>query len=430
MSVWLAFAALVVLLLARFPIGFSMLVVGFAGFASIVGIEPALRMVGQTTWNTGMDYSLAALPLFILMGNLINHAGFAGELYRASNAFFGHYRGGLAMGTIVASGGLSAVSGSSLATAATMAKIAMPPMRSYGYSDRLSAATVAAGGTLGILIPPSIVMIIYGVLTETDIGQLFIAGVIPGLLGILGYVLVIYLVTLTWPKLGPSASRQPVRQRLSTLKSVWPVMLLFLFIIGGIYAGVFTPSEAAGMGVAGALALGLGARRLNASAVLAVLIESGRTTAMLFFVIMGTLILGNFANLAGVPAAIESAVREAQLSPVMLAWAMMAVCLLLGAIVESTSMILLTVPIFFPIIKSYGLDPVWFGVVIVVVTEISLIVPPLGLNLFVLKSTVPDLEMRDIYRGIVPFIAIDLVRLALLILLPALSLYLPQIMMK
>jgi tripartite ATP-independent transporter DctM subunit len=334
------------------------------------------------------------------------------------------------MGTIVASGGLSAVSGSSLATAATMAKIAMPPMRSYGYSDRLSAATVAAGGTLGILIPPSIVMIIYGVLTETDIGQLFIAGVIPGLLGILGYVLVIYLVTLARPKLGPSASRQPVRQRLATLKSVWPVMLLFLFIIGGIYAGIFTPSEAAGMGVAGALVLGLGARRLSASAVLDVLIESGRTTAMLFFVIMGTLILGNFANLAGVPAAIESTVREAELSPVMLVWAMMAVCLLLGAIVESTSMILLTVPIFFPIIKSYGLDPVWFGVVIVVVTEISLIVPPLGLNLFVLKSTVPDLEMRDIYRGIVPFIAIDLVRLALLIALPALSLYLPQIMMK
>ena len=430
MSVWLAFAALLALLLLRLPIGFSMLVVGFAGFASVVGVEPALRMAAQTTWNTGLDYSLAALPLFILMGNLINHAGFAGELYRASNAFFGHYRGGLAMGTVVASGGLSAVSGSSLATAATMAKIAMPPMRSYGYADRLSAATVAAGGTLGILIPPSIVMIIYGVLTETDIGALFIAGVVPGLLGVLGYMAVIYLVCVARPKLGPAAPRMPMRERLATAKSVWPVVLLFLFIIGGIYAGIFTPSEAAGMGVAGALILGLAARRLTARTVLAVLIESGRTTAMLFFVIIGTLVLGNYANLAGVPASIESAVREADLSAVQLVWAMMAVCLVLGAIVESTSMILLTIPIFFPIIQSYGLDPVWFGVIMVVITEISFIVPPLGLNLFVLKSTVPDLEMRDIYRGIVPFIGIDIVRLALLIFVPALTLALPQIMMK
>jgi C4-dicarboxylate transporter DctM subunit len=430
MTMALVFGTLLLLLLFRFPIGFTMLVVGGGGFAMVAGLDPALRMVGQTMWNTGMDYSLAALPLFILMGNLINQAGFANELYRASNAFFGHYRGGLAMGTIVACGGLSAVSGSSLATAATMAKIAMPPMRSYGYADRLSAATVAAGGTLGILIPPSIVMIIYGVLTETDIGKLMIAGIIPGAIGVLLYMAVIALITLYRPEYGPAGPRLPVLERFRALRAVWPVVLLFVFIIGGIYAGIFTPSEAAGMGVAGALVLGLVMRRLTARVILDVLIESGRTTSMLFFVIIGTLVLGNYLNLAGIPSDIESAVRGADLTPMQVVWAMMLVCLVLGAIVESTSMILLTIPIFFPIVKSFGLDPVWFGIIMVVVTEISFIIPPLGLNLFVLKSTVPDLDMRTLYRGIVPFILVDLVRLALLIFLPAVTLFLPQIMTK
>ncbi len=430
MTMALVFGTLLLLLLFRFPIGFSMLVVGGGGFAMVAGLDPALRMVGQTMWNTGMDYSLAALPLFILMGNLINQAGFATELYKASNAFFGHYRGGLAMGTIVACGGLSAVSGSSLATAATMAKIAMPPMRSYGYADRLSAATVAAGGTLGILIPPSIVMIIYGVLTETDIGKLMIAGIIPGAIGVLLYMAVIAMITLYRPEYGPAGPHVPVLERFKALRAVWPVVFLFAFIIGGIYAGIFTPSEAAGMGVAGALILGLVMRRLTARVMLDVLIESGRTTSMLFFVIIGTLVLGNYLNLAGIPADIESAVRGANLTPMQVVWAMMVVCLVLGAIVESTSMILLTIPIFFPIVKSYGLDPVWFGIIMVVVTEISFIIPPLGLNLFVLKSTVPDLDMRTLYRGIVPFILVDLVRLALLIFLPAVTLFLPQIMTK
>ena len=430
MTLWLAFGALLALLLLRFPIGFSMLVVGFAGFATVTGVAPAMKMVGQTLYTTGLDYALAALPLFILMGNLVNNAGFASELYRASNAFFGHYRGGLAMSTIVACGGLSAVSGSSLATAATMAKIAMPPMRSYGYSDRLSAATVAAGGTLGILIPPSIVMMIYGILTETDIGKLFVAGIVPGLIGVLCYMGVIYLITLWRPALGPAAPRVALAERLRAMRSVWPVLLLFAFIIGGIYAGIFTPSEAAGMGVVGALALGVATRRLTAAGVLGVLVESARTTATLFFVIIGTLVLGNYANIAGVPAAIESAIKAAELSHAQLIWAFIAVCVVLGAVVESTSMILLTIPIFFPIVKAYGFDPVWFGIILVVVTEISFIVPPLGLNLFVLKSTVPDLSTRDLYRGIMPFIAVDFVRLAVLIWLPILSLYLPQLMTR
>jgi C4-dicarboxylate transporter, DctM subunit len=247
---------------------------------------------------------------------------------------------------------------------------------------------------------------------------------------VLGNIEVIYHITIVKPKLGPSGPRLPLRERIASLKSEWPVMLLFVFIIGGIYAGIFTPSEAAGMGVAGALILGLAARRLERKVVVEVLIESGRTTAMLFFVIIGTLILGNYLNLAGIPAGIEAAVRGARLSPVEVVWAMMLVCLVLGAIVESTSMILLTIPIFFPIIKSYGMDPVWFGIIMVVVTEISFIVPPLGLNLFVLKSTVPDLDTREIYRGIIPFIGADLVRLALLISVPAITLFLPQIMSK
>jgi C4-dicarboxylate transporter DctM subunit len=332
------------------------------------------------------------------------------------------------MATIVACGGLSAVSGSSLATAATMAKIAMPEMRKYGYHDRLSAAAVAAGGTLGILIPPSIVMMIYGILTETDIGKLFVAGIIPGLVGILGYVCAVWVVTWRDPSLGPSAQRMPMKQRFLGVPQVWPVAALFVFIIGGIYVGIFTPSEAAGMGVVGALALGWATRRLDLRGIAGVLVESGRTTAMLFFVVIGTLVLGNFANIAGVTDGLDSLIRTYGISGYSLIALFVVVSLLLGAVVESMSMILLCIPIFFPIMKSHGFDAIWFGILVVVVTEISFIVPPLGLNLFVMKSTVPDLNMNHLYRGIIPFIFADFVRLALLVVIPSLSLFLPSLM--
>jgi tripartite ATP-independent transporter DctM subunit len=424
------FALLIALILLRFPIGFAMLVAGFAGTASITGAEPALKLVGQVVYATGFDYSWVVLPLFILMGNLISQAGFAADLYRASNSFLGHFRGGLAMATIVACGGLSAVSGSSLATAATMAKIAMPRMREYGYADRLAAASIAAGGTLGILIPPSIVMMIYGVLTETDIGKLFIAGILPGLIGVLGYVGVVYLVTLRDPRLGPRGERLAMRRRFASLRSVWPILTLFVFIIGGIYAGMFTPSEAAGMGVAGTLLLGVSTGRLKLAALPRVLIESGRTTAMLFFVVFGSLVLGNYANLAGVTGYLNAMIADYAISGLTLICLFVVVCFILGAIVESLSMILLTIPIFFPIFSSQGFDPIWFGIIVVVVTEISFIVPPLGLNLFVLKSTVQGLDTRELYRGIMPFMAIDFVRLALLIGIPGISLLLPQLMIR
>jgi C4-dicarboxylate transporter, DctM subunit len=424
------FALLLVLILLRFPIGFAMLVAGFAGTASIMGTDPAFKMVGQIVFSTGFDYSWVVLPLFILMGNLISQAGFAADLYRASNSFLGHYRGGLAMATIVACGGLSAVSGSSLATAATMAKIAMPRMREYGYSDRLAASSIAAGGTLGILIPPSIVMMIYGVLTETDIGKLFVAGILPGLVGILGYVAVVYLVTLRRPELGPRAERLAMRERLVSLRGVWPILALFVFIIGGIYAGMSTPTEAAGMGVVGAFVLGLATGSLPLGGLPRVLVETARTTSMLFFVIFGSLVLGNYANLAGVTTYLERLIAEYAISGLGLITLFVVVCFVLGAIVESLSMILLTIPIFFPIFKAQGFDPIWFGIIMVVVTEISFIVPPLGLNLFVLKSTVPDLNTRDLYRGIIPFMAVDFVRLGLLVAVPGISLALPQLMVR
>ena len=424
------FTLLLALILLRVPIGFSMLLAGFIGIASITGVDPAFKLVGQVVYATGLDYSWVVLPLFILMGNLISQAGFAADLYRASNSFLGHFRGGLAMATVVACGGLSAVSGSSLATAATMSKIAMPTMRAYGYSDRLSAASIAAGGTLGILIPPSIVMMIYGVLTETDIGKLFIAGVLPGIVGILGYIAAVWAVTRRHPELGPPGERMRMRGRFAMLKSVWPVLALFAFIIGGIYAGVFTPTEAAGMGVTGALVLGFVTGTLRLSALPAIFVESGRTTAMLFIVIFGSLVLGNYANLAGVTTYLNDFVAKYSITGMQLMLLFVVVCFILGAIVESLSMILLTIPIFFPLFKAQGVDAIWFGIIVVVVTEISFIVPPLGLNLFVLKSTVPDLDTRLLYRGIMPFMYADFVRLALLIWLPAISLFLPNLMIK
>ncbi len=418
------------LIFARVPIGMAMLIAGFVGLASIAGFQPALSVASHTIYATGTNYSLAALPLYVLLGNLINHAGFGEQLYKASNAFIGHYRGGLAMGTILSCGGLSAVSGSSLATAATMAKIAMPSMRAMGYSDRLAASSVAAGGTLGILIPPSIVLVLYGILTETDIGLLFIAGILPGLLGIACYVGAVYFTTLFFPALGPPGRRHTFQERLSSLKDVWPVVLLFTGIIGGIYAGLFTASEAAAVGVILTLLLGVAMRLLDFYGVISAIVETGRTTAALFLVIIGTTLLTDYANISGAGRAISDFVAYYELTGWRLIWSFVFVCVILGIVIEGVSMIILVIPLFFPIIAAQGIDPIWFGIIFVTITEISFIVPPLGLNLFVLKATIPDIDMRELYKGILPFIVADFVRIAMLIAFPIIALLLPSLMTK
>ncbi|MEZ5826647.1 MAG: TRAP transporter large permease [Geminicoccaceae bacterium] len=349
-------AAVLLLVFARLPIAFAMGLVGVVGFAMLSNMTGALGMAARLTVDTAQNYGLSVIPLFILMGTFVNRAGLAAELYAASNAFLGHRKGGLAMATVVACGGFSAICGSSLATAATMSKVAMPPMRKYGYSDSLATASIAAGGTLGILIPPSVILVIYGILTEQSIGELFIAGVMPGLLGILLYLFAVRFTVWRNPHAGPVGERAGAAERIKALRDVWATLLLFLIVIGGIYGGVFTPTEAAGVGAGGALLIALLRRRMTFADLSACLIEAVETSVGLFAILIGALIFSNFVNRAGLPDALLSFVTGFDISPIGVIFAILFVYILLGCVFESLSMMLLTVPIFYPLVKALGFD--------------------------------------------------------------------------
>ena len=428
------FAAVFILVLLRIPIAFAMGLVGMIGFTYENSFRASISMVSRLIIDTSQDYGLSVVPLFILMGLFVNKGGISRELYQVSNAFLGHFRGGLAMATIVACGGFAAICGSSLATAATMSKVAMPEMRKFGYADSLSTASIAAGGTLGILIPPSVILVIYGLLTETSIGQLFIAGIVPGVMGILFYLLAVRISVARNPEAGPAGPRASWGERIAALRGVWAVLLLFGLVIGGLYGALdfwplhlaFSPTEAAGMGAAGAFLIALARGGLNWAAFREVMEETTTTTASLFAVLIGAWIFSNFVNVAGLPEGLLGAVTALDLGPWVVMGLIMVVYIILGCIFESMSMLLLTVPIFFPLVTSLGFDPVWFGIIVVVVTEISLITPPVGLNVFVLKGVVGDVSTGTIFKGVTPFWIVDILRLALLLAFPALALFLPS----
>lgn len=432
----LGLAAVLVLVLLRVPIAFAMGLVGMIGYMLETSFRGAISMVARLIIDTSQDYGLSVVPLFILMGLFVNKAGISRELYDASNAFLGHLKGGLAMATIVACGGFAAISGSSLATAATMSKVAMPEMRRYGYHDRLSTAAIAAGGTLGILIPPSVILVIYGLLTETSIGKLFIAGIIPGLMGIGFYLMAVRFSVARDPDAGPAGPRVSWGERLDALKGVWAVLLLFFLVIGGLYGVLdvwplhltFSPTEAAGMGAMGAFLIALARRRLGLRDIKEVLAETALTAASLFAVLIGAWIFSNFVNYAGLPEGLRALVQSHALSPWLVMTMIIGIYIILGCVFESLSMLLLTVPIFFPLVTGMGFDPVWFGVIVVVVTEISLITPPVGLNVFILKGVVGDVSTATIFKGVTPFWVVDILRLLLLLLLPGLVLFLPSLM--
>lgn len=422
------FAALLMLVLLRIPLAYAMGIVGFVGFGILVDFNwsATLSMAARRIIDTGQDYSLSVIPLFVLMGNLVNRAGISQELYAASNAFVGHRKGGLSMATILACGGFSAICGSSLATAATMSKVAMPPMRKYGYQDSLAAASIAAGGTLGILIPPSVMLVVYGLLTETSIRELFAAGLVPGILGV-----VLYLVAVNWtvhrqPTMAPSMERVPWAQRLVALKGVLSTIVLFILVMGGIYAGAFTPTEAAGIGAAGALLIAMMKRAMTIKVLHEILLDSAKTTGVLFSVVIAALIFSNFINRSGFTNQLMELITGMNMAPFMVIIAIICIYIVLGCIFESMSMLLLTVPIFFPLVENLGYDLVWFGILVVVVTEISLITPPVGMNVFVLSGVVKDIKTKTIFRGIIPFWTVDMLRLVLVALIPALSLALPH----
>lgn len=417
-------AVLLLLAFLRIPIAFVMALVGFAGMAWVMSPTAALFNVGQTAFDAAINYELSVVPLFVLMGNFVARARLAAELYNASNAFLGHRKGGLAMATVVACGGFSAICGSSLATAATMSKVAMPSMRRFGYSDALATGSIAAGGTLGILIPPSVMLVMYGILTQQSIGKLFAAGILPGAIGMMFYLLAVRWVTWRRPSEGPAAERQTWAQRLTALKNVWGVLVLFIVVMGGIYGGVFSPTEAAGIGALGSFLFALLRGALSWKVLKEILVESVETTAMLFTVLIGALLFANFINFTDFPQGLVSFAMKFSDTPWLVIVAILVIYLLLGCVFESMSMILLTVPIFYPLVMQLGYDPIWFGIVVVVVTEISLITPPVGLNVFVLRGVLPDVSTGTIFRGVTPFWVADIFRLTLIVVVPVLSTWL------
>jgi C4-dicarboxylate transporter DctM subunit len=464
--------AMLILAFLRLPIALAMGLVGVVGYAYMRDWSwaAALAAVQTKVYETGRNYTLSVIPLFILMGSFVTRAGMSQELFRAAYAFIGHLRGGLAMATIVGCGGFGAICGSSIATAATFSKVAYPSMKKFGYSDALATGAIAAGGTLGILIPPSTIMVIYGIMTGTSIGKLFAAGILPGILAVLLLCLAVQYVTWRDPKAGPRGERLSWRERFATLegvgwfaavgvlviassslgwlpsddaavlgtiavfllslvyKGITSVIALFGLVMGGIYGGVFTAVEGAGVGAFGAMMIALARRSLSWRSLYGALVESARTTSMLFLILIGALMFAEFVNITSMPSDLKAFVAGMGLSPVMVVAAIMVIYVLLGTAMEELSMILLTVPVFFPLVVSMGLDPIWFGVLIVVVVEIGLISPPVGMNLFVLNTLLPQVQTRTIFYGVLPFMAADCVRLAILIAFPFISLYLPSLM--
>ena len=424
----IGFAAVFALALLRVPLAFAMGLVGFIGLGLLRGWAPTMASASQVVYDTGFAYTLSVVPLFILMGNFVARAGLAHELFRAAFAFVGHLRGGLAHATVIACAGFGAICGSSIATAATMCKVAYPPMNKLGYSDYLSTGVIAAGGTLGIMIPPSTIMVIYGIVTETNIGKLFAAGVVPGLL-----CAVLLMITVAWiiwrdPAAGPAGERSSTAQRWKALRDIWGVLVLVAVVLGGIYGGVFTATEGAGIGASGAFAFALLRGTLTLRTLYQVLLESARTTAMLFTILIAATMFSNFVNFTSMPGDLKDGITHLGLPPLALIGAMMLVYIVLGTIMEELTMVLLTLPVFFPVVTALGFDPVWFGVLIVLVVQVGLISPPVGMNMFVMNALLKEVPMSQIFRGSAIFCVPLAVGMLLVLLFPQLALWLPGFM--
>ena len=418
------------LLAGGMPIGFAMGLSAFLGTLLLIDADAALALLGQTVYETALTYGLSVIPMFVLMGYIAGEAGLNESLYRACNAWLGHRRGGLALATIGGCGAFAAICGSSLATAATMAQIALPEMRRYKYADELATGAVAAGGTIGILIPPSVIMVIYGLLTETSISALFLAGIVPGILTVAGFMAAISIMTRINPKLGPPAARTPMRERLKALRSVWGTAALFLVVIGGLYIGVFSPTEAASVGAVGAFVLGLINRKSPRQLLATTLIDTVKTTAMIFTVLTGAILFNNFLILASVPNLVSDWIGALPLGKTAVLLVIVGMYFVLGCLLDSLAMILLTIPIVFPIVKALNYDPVWFGIIIVMVVELGLITPPIGMNVFVIKGITKDVPLETIFRGVTPFIVAQIILILILIAFPSIALWLPSTMAR
>ncbi len=423
-----AFVAMFALMLVRVPIGISMGIVGAAGFAFVIGPDAAIALVGSSPLRSASDPSLGIVPMFILMGALASTTGLSHELFRAANAWLGHLRGGLAYAAICACAGFAAINGSSVATAVTMTKVALPEMRSVGYLPGLAAGTLAAGGTLGIMIPPSVVFVLYGIMTDQDIGKLFMAGVLPGILAMVLYILTICVLGYLRPQYLPVGRKASWSVRFSAVRGLWATAALFLFVLGGMYFGVFTPMEAAAMGVFGACLIGWARGRMGVNVVCDALIETVRVSATIFTIVIGAYLFGYFLSVIGTTQALIDFIVHLQFDRYGVLFCVLLMYLFLGAIMDELAMILLTIPVVYPAMMQLGFDPIWFGVIVVLTVTFGLICPPVGMNVFVVNALARDVKLGDIYRGVMPFILADVVRLALLVAFPVISLWLPSFM--
>src|SRR5690242_677755 len=422
----IGFVSLFVLMLLRVPVGMAMGLVGVTGFSYLVNGDAALKIVGHTSMRTVTDYTFGVIPMFLLMGAFVSNSGMSRELFRAANAFVGHFRGGLGIATIAACAGFAAISGSSVATAATFSTVAYPEMRRYGYPQSFATGVIAAGGTLGAMLPPSTVLAGYGFITGQDIGKLFIAGIVPGLLAISMYITTVTLIGTLRPGFLPKGERSSWPERLAALRDIWATLLLFVFVIGGLYGGLFTPTEAGGMGAGGAFLVGVLRGRLSRKDIRRSLLQATRTAAAIFTVLIGALLFGYFLAVTQTPQKVTEFLTSLGLGRYGVLALVMLMYLVLGCLMDAMAMIILTIPIIFPLVKHLGFDPIWFGVIIVMTVELGLIHPPVGMNVFVIKSVVQDVSFSTIFYGVLPFILTDILRLVILIAFPALALWLPS----
>ncbi len=421
-------AALFVLLAIRMPVATSMIIVGFIGTWVLNGAPAALTTLSGETFAIATFFNLSVIPLFVLMGNLAGVSSMSRDLYDAAYSWVGHWRGGLASSTIVGCAGFAALSGSSLASAVTMGRVALPEMRRYNYDDRLATGCIAAGGTLGILIPPSTGFVIYAILTEESIGRLFMAGVLPGLMLTALFVLAIYVMTRSRPSLGPAGPVFSLRERLLALRRATPIVGIIVVTIGGIYGGVFTPVEAAGIGAFLALAVAMVRRSVDLERFKQVLLQTMRTTETSFMILIGAHIFIPFMALSGIPRDLAGFLVGLNLSDLGILVVVLVAYVVLGTFLEGFAILVLTLPIVFPLIVELGFSPIWFGVIMVIVLEMGLISPPVGVNVFVVKGIAADVPMRHIFIGILPFWLAMIVALAILVAVPEIALILPNTM--
>jgi tripartite ATP-independent transporter DctM subunit len=427
----LGLAALVVLIAIRVPVATALILVGGLGYTAIDGWWLAWITLGDLPFNLAQAYSLSVVPLFLLMGVVAARTNMARDLYSAFEVMFARVRGGVAMATIAACAGFGAICGSSLATASTMTKVCLPEMRRHGYSDAIAAGLVASGGTLGILIPPSIILVIYAIASQQSVPELFAAALVPGILLTLLHMVAIQVIARYDLAAVPPVAQTDTRSRgdsLRALRGLWKLALLFVVVVGGIYGGWFTPTEAAAFGAGLTILLGFACRTLTGKGLLASLGETIRTTGLLFFIVLGAYVFAAFMVETRLPITLGNWIEAAGWPPLLVIFFFLAVYLVLGCFLDSISMILITVPVFLPIAEQAGFSAIWFGIFIVIVAEIGLITPPVGLNLFVMRAQARDLPLTDIYRGIIPFVGVQLIAVFLLIAVPTLATWLPDLL--